>query len=251
MVPLFSKSPSVASQSFELKREDHTEKGAFVAIDVIRYNQLEGHLEHWLHPEERDYFHSLKAPSRRRTYLLGRTAAKTALQNLDITCNPPGVHIKTGIFKDPIPCFPMKNPIHVSISHTASMACALAFPAGHPMALDLEDIQLKRARVMKVHCEEDELRSLKQLGIEDDAASSIIWTAKEAVSKALRTGMTCPFALMKLKSIRADTNGSITGFFDNFAQYQFRSWIMDSRALTIVLPKRSELVFPSQAPKLS
>ncbi|MDC0264497.1 hypothetical protein OAL86_05260, partial [Verrucomicrobia bacterium] len=49
----------------------------------------------------------------------------------------------------------------------------------------------------------------------------------------------------------AHPDGGIRGLFINFCQYQFRSWIIEDKVLSIVLPKRTRLIFSENGPKLT
>ena len=70
---------------------------------------------------------------------------------------------------------------------------------------------------------------------------TMIWTAKEALSKILRCGMTCPFELLAVKELNADC-GIFGGQFENFAQYKFQTWVMGETVLSIVLPRNSTMI---------
>ncbi|MBT6805405.1 MAG: 4-phosphopantetheinyl transferase family protein, partial [Verrucomicrobia bacterium] len=115
----------------------------------------------------------------------------------------------------------------------------------------IEEWDTKRATTMRTQCHTEELHCLEKIGLGSAASGAVGWTAKEAISKALRTGMTCPFKLFGLKSIEAHPDGGITGLFINFCQYQFRSWIIEDKVLSIVLPKRTRLIFSKNGPKLT
>ena len=75
-----------------------------------------------------------------------------------------------------------------------------------------------------------------------DLAATVVWTAKEALSKALRCGMTCPYELLEICGLE-QRDGFFLGRFKNFGQYQFQSWQRGNTVVTIVLPKKTELEF--------
>jgi len=69
--------------------------------------------------------------------------------------------------------------------------------------------------------------------------STALWAAKEASSKALRSGLMSPVEIYNLAEFRAIDSGVLEGVFKNFAQHKVRIWIGSSHALSIVLAKRS------------
>ena len=72
--------------------------------------------------------------------------------------------------------------------------------------------------------------------------ASAIWTAKEAISKALRCGMTCPFQVFEIS--QPDRCGySVSGFFEKFRQYRFLALpVFERYVLGIVVPRHAGLV---------
>jgi 4'-phosphopantetheinyl transferase len=204
-----------------------------------------------LHRNELEYFLPLPAESRRISFLLGRYAAKKALRVHLPDADFPAINILSGIFKNPVVCFPMDYPWQVSITHAGSMACALAFPTVHPMALDLEVIDADRTRVIATQCRESEWRDMEPCGLDRAAACTVLWTAKEAIAKALKTGMTCPFELLEVQSVVRLGERKYQGFYKTLGQYKFYSWIQNNFVLTITLPKKTEIEFASGRPDLA
>ena len=76
-----------------------------------------------------------------------------------------------------------------------------------------------------------------------------LWTAKEALSKALRCGLTCPVELLATEGA-AFRGDAVTGRFRNFGQYRFESVLAGPFAFSIVLPRSSSLS-PGFAPWLA
>ncbi len=237
-------------QTFELRRQEACHTGRFASLGTDSYPALKEHAATILHPEELAYFVPLPAERRRISYLLGRYAAKRALQ--PGLGNPAfaDIRIAPGIFQNPVVCFPMSDPWQVSITHSEAMVCAVAFPAVHPMALDIESIDPERVATMASQCVEAELAEAARLGLEAPAAATLLWTAKEALSKTLHTGLTCPFALFEIQSLERIGECECRGLYKNLAQYRFHSWICGDSVLTLVLPKRTEIVFELGRPSL-
>jgi 4'-phosphopantetheinyl transferase EntD len=201
-----------------------------------------------LHPDEMRYFTPLPAERRRVSFLLGRYAAKMALGA--VLGNPPlaALNIVPGIFNQPVVCYPMEHAWQVSISHSDSLVCAIAFPMVHPMALDIESIDPERTPAMATQCLDSERAELARLGVDVPTAATVLWTAKEALSKTLHTGMTCAFEWFEVNSISRLSGSELQGLYKNLAQYKFHAWIRADCVLTMTLPKRTELRFANGAP---
>jgi 4'-phosphopantetheinyl transferase len=107
------------------------------ADQSLVFDELAGEL---LGPTEFSYFCTLRSACRQQSYLLGRYAAKLALRDLLQESDFRIIEIARGVFDQPIVLFAQKQRWGVTISHTDSLAVALAFQAGHPMGVDAERI---------------------------------------------------------------------------------------------------------------
>ena len=110
------------------------------------------------------------------------------------------------------------------------------------MAVDLEEIDEARTKVMMTQVGRDEGDLARSVCASIDLGATVVWTAKEALSKALRCGMTCPYELLEICGLEA-CDGIYIGRFKNFGQYKFQSWQARNAVVTIVLPKRTEMEF--------
>ena len=132
---------------------------------------------------ERDRLAAFGHPARRRQFVLGRTAARTlAAARLGVA--PADVDL--GVGADGAPEVPG---LHVSIAHTGrESTAALAAVAGGPVGVDLERIAPRRPDLWTRILRPDEHALLDALGGPDDIVQTLLWTMKEAVLKAQRTG---------------------------------------------------------------
>ncbi len=183
---------------------------------------------------------------RRESFMLGRLAAKRALSAFLGEQNLPRIEISSGVFGQPIVYHPTKSGAEISLSHSGGFAVALAFPREHPMALDVETIEDARAATVKseLRFSPSEQAWLDSSAIEPRAAYILLWTAREALSKTLKCGLTCPLELLRLGEIRPAGVGGWQGHYENFHQYACRSWVGACRALTITLPRATEMLPP-------
>ena len=226
--------------SLTLLREDRVRRSYLACAHESQFSDLESECGRILHRNELSYFRTLKFEKRRCTYLLGRYAGKKALSKQLNESDLTEIEIATGIFTQPVVRYPSREHAGVSISHTDSYACALSFPEEHPMGVDLEMARESKVDVMKSQILEEELKLAGRWELNQTHRATIIWTAKEALSKVVRCGMMNPFEGYAIcEPERMDS--SCRGRFRNFGQYKFQSWVLDSFVLTIVLPKKTQI----------
>lgn len=231
------------SVSVKLRREGYEACGSLAWIQTSQFKCIAEWAGEFLHPEELEIFRAFKVERRQISYLLGRYTAKSALGK----CVGPGFEasravIALGIFNQPVVQCHALRPLGVSISHSDRLVCSLAYPEEHPMAIDVEEIDEARTKVMMTQIGRDEGALAQSVCTSLDVAATVVWTAKEALSKALRCGMTCPYELLEICGLEV-RDGVYTGRFKNFGQYKFQSWRRGDSVITIVLPKMTGMEF--------
>jgi 4'-phosphopantetheinyl transferase len=193
-----------------------------------------------LGPTEFAYFSTLPFGPRRRRYLLGRYAAKLNLRDLLQESDFRIIEIGRGVFDQPIVLFGQKQGWGVTISHTDSLALALAFPAGHPMGIDAERIDSTYFETILSQLSEREIEWIETVDVEGKPGlATALWTSKEALSKILCTGLTSPMQIYSLAEFNLTRLGTWEGLFQNFSQYKAMASLGSSYALSIVLPRNS------------
>jgi phosphopantetheinyl transferase len=198
--------------------------------------------ENILGPREVAYFSSIRFVRRQQSFLLGRYAAKLALRDLVEEPDLKAIEITRGVFEQPIVHCTGRHGWCVTISHTESLTVALAFPSGHPMGVDTERIDSARTDTILSQLSDQEIRWVEAAGTNRLEIPTALWTAKEALSKVLHTGLMSPVQIYNLSEFRPIASGAWEGLFHNFGQYKANSWTGPTHALSIVLPKRSALV---------
>jgi 4'-phosphopantetheinyl transferase len=235
----FSRSKSSGGKSSGRTSPEKSDYHATLAWALRdEYELLARTCDAFLHPNELSHFRSLSFERRQRSYLLGRYAAKQALMQLGQFANPAQVEIAAGVFSQPVVRPGMAEPTAVSISHSEHMACALAYHELHPVAIDVEDTVPDRTAVMTTQILPRELERAADAWRSAPNHAAMIWTAKEALSKVLRCGMTCPYELLAVSDLTAEQR-MFGGQFENFTQYRFQTWIMGESVLSIVCPRNS------------
>ncbi len=217
-----------------------------------------------LHENELRTYEGLRFERRRDEFLLGRFVAKVALGEYLGERDWATLEVVNGIFQQPLvrhervpgepgpPGFPWTpstrsgNPrvgsslAAVCLTHSGGAAAAVAFPAAHPLAIDLERLEPDRLGTLQTQVSLAEVDTATLSPDEALRRVTQLWTAKEALSKVLRCGLTTPFEVLAVESV-VFRNGSAEGRFRNFGQYRFESSIVGGFAFAIVLPRKSSL----------
>jgi 4'-phosphopantetheinyl transferase len=192
-----------------------------------------------LSTDEAAYFSTLRFARRQESYLLGRYAAKVALSKVLAESDLKAIEIERGVFEQPILRCNGNGRWDITISHAGSLAVVLAYPTGHPMGIDIERIDPASHETILSQLSEQERKWLQVSVRRKLEIATALWAAKEALSKALRSGLMSPVEIYSLAEFRDVEPGVLEGYFENFAQYKAIIWIGSSHALSIVLPKRS------------
>ncbi|MBP9691776.1 MAG: 4'-phosphopantetheinyl transferase superfamily protein [Alphaproteobacteria bacterium] len=207
-------------------------------LSHVSFQNLKEDPSSFLHPLEEAYFSGLSHPRRQHSYLLGRYCAKQAIKAYCNDVDLKDIAIESGIFDHPVVTYMPGSPLQVSISHTDTLGTALAFPEIHPMAIDVEAICPSKADAIKSQLSPAEQKLWFYLRKEksDEATQlTVLWTVKEALSKALKCGLTVPFEVLEIEIIR-EQEGFVISTFKNFKQYQALSFCLDAHVCSIVYP---------------
>ncbi len=223
---------------------------AFLCFSCNKLDILKDNKETFLHSEELDYFKTLSFKKRQKSYLLGKFCAKKALLlPLAVTRNEKALSsilIRSGVFEHPVVIYPDSENHQISISHSGDWGAAIAYPAVHPMAVDIETIDPGRLKTIATMLTSSEKDMLKKLPVPKASAYTILWTIKEGLSKLLKTGRHAPFDIYEVKKLDYLEN-CLTSSFIKFGQYKATSFIFSGMACSIISPLESEFDLDIQA----
>ncbi len=228
----------IYNQPLELVRPEGSYQAALCFCMMESMTDYEDIVKH-LHPEERAYYHALKFEKRIKSYLMGRFVAKQAVAALIHEGNLADIWIQSGIFTQPVVVSNQPN-IQVSVSHCADFGAALAFPEAHPMGIDIEEIYQDKREVLERQITGFEAEQLKSFSAAYDTGLMLLWTAKEALSKVLKTGLMTPFQIFEISKIEV-CGDYFMSYYKNFAQYKVISFTMDGYMCSIVHPMKTKL----------
>ena len=143
-----------------------------------------------LHPAENATALIMASEIRRASYINGRQAAKLAILRLFPELEAAAVNIETGTLGEPI-ATGLPGPYAVSLAHSEHHAAGLCFPSVMPMGVDIETPGAKNGETILSTLSAHEKSLLKG---EQDSLDylHVLWTAKEAVGKAIRLGFRIP-----------------------------------------------------------
>ena len=194
--------------------------------------------EGWLDPRELARI-DRAVERRRREFVLGRLAAKTALAVWHDHAALGAFAIVPGAFEQPVVLG--NSAADVTLAHATGAAVAVAHERGHPVGVDLETIDPQRLGAVRSEVAAAELPPRRGAATDETVGLFLIWSAKEALSKALRCGLTCPFALLAVADPRLDDAGVCAGTFAHFGQYQFVAWPAGTRTFALACSRNARL----------
>lgn len=192
-----------------------------------------------LRGSELEYYAGLVHRRRQESFLVGRWVAKHAVASWTGQGDVGSVEIARGVFDQPLVRGVGSEGCRISLSHDDRWAAALVFPEAHPMGLDVETVDPERVETIV-----GQLTSLERgwMGSapDPDLCATALWTAREALSKAVGCGLTVPSPVLALKDFVEVGPGIWTGTFVQFSQYQARTVMAGRTLVSIVLPRRSD-----------
>jgi len=201
--------------------------------------ELESNLPE-LHSKELENYHSFKYDRRKISYLLGRLSAKRAIHGLTNYNKFNNIFIDSAVFEFPVvKCLALQN-IQISISHCNNIGLSIAFPEDHPMGIDFEEINEDQTEVLRDYLTLKEIKLVKSLFSKEVLGYTLIWSAKEALSKIFKTGLMIDFKLLELNKItKKDEVWEST--FTHCGQYKAISYFSEKYIYSLVLPKNTSL----------
>jgi 4'-phosphopantetheinyl transferase len=209
---------------------------SFIKEDILAL----GNFLSLLHPNERKYYDSLKYERRKSSYLLGRVSAKIAIIDIVNGEDPESIFIDSGVFSFPVVKTTKNLNIQVTITHCDKIGLAVAFPEAHPIGIDLERLDKTKIEAMKSSITINELNLLTTCNLIEKTGCPLIWTAKEGLSKIIKTGLTIDFKLLEIKTVEKIGEVYLSTFHHLF-QYKAISCFSGSYVCSIILPKNTSV----------
>jgi phosphopantetheinyl transferase len=196
----------------------------------------------WLHPNEIKYVKQLHYDKRIQSYLIGRIAAKYAINYL--TSTPMNkICLTNGLMGQPIINNGDTN-LQISISHCQNIGAALTFQESFPMGIDIEYIQGVNNEPLKCALNDHEKQLLQLLDKEhEDDLLTAIWSAKEAIAKLLKTGFTISYDVFAVNKLELHKNYFKISF-NNFPKYEVMAIKINTYIFSIAYFQNMEFLLP-------
>lgn len=228
--------------SLKLIREEEESLTAWLCLSKKTLLELEQSMFDWIHPEEKSTADRLTFPKRKISYLLGRYSAKRALAEINPT-SLKKIFVGEGVFNHPLLHGTVSKELQISIAHTKEVGAALIFNEAQPMAIDIESNDGEHSSTI-----ESQLTPIEKDFLKHQWSSTFginpypwIWTAKEALGKVLKTGLTTPMSLFLIKELEVE-DSFIKATYENFPQYKVLSFLWNEIIVSIVLPKKTKMI---------
>jgi len=223
-------------QSLLLRHGRIEQRVCFAVVDAVP-------AEEFLSEREQAQLGEYKFAKKKQDFLFGRLAAKSAIGALIPERDLRRIEIRAGEQGQPLIQHPQAGSAEVTVSHSHGIAVALAYTAAYPMGIDLETVSAVSAGTImdKLGISAAEQAWLAAAGVDDATACCVLWTAREALGKALKVGLDRPLGALSLNEICAVGDGSWIGRYLNYPQCQCLIQARGGRVLSLAMPGNAEL----------
>ena len=238
-------------QELILRRGHDERRAVFCAVNDSALQPFAAAPETLLSSAETARLDAMQFAQKRRGFLLGRLAAKTALGAMLAETDWRNIDIRPGVFGQPLVGHPRALGVDVTVSHSHGTAVALAYPADWPLGIDLETVADDAAAAVLAELDPspDETAWLASGALGKSAACGVLWAAREALGKAMKTGVNCPLGILSLCAIQAadPPSGASTGTvawcgaYTNFPQSGWHAQVCGGRVLLLAVPGEIEI----------
>ena len=225
--------------ALDLCRQPRWSERAYLCWSMASFGQLTRTRDQFLDVSERALDRDW-APRRQLSFLRGRRCAKQALGQLCLERDLTAFSILPGVFGQPVVHSRKEAHAEISIAHTDALAVALAFPKGHPMAVDVEQVTTENAAVIRQQLTVREWDLARNSFDSEQEAAVLCWVMKEALAKVLLTGLTTPIAIYEIAEL-SSAGTQWECLFKNFMQYKAHAFFLAGHVCAFVCPKNTKL----------
>jgi len=190
----------------------------------------------FLSDEEADIYKEFKVDKRRNEFLAGRYIAKECVRQVFPQLSANLINIIHGVWGFPL--IHTENLYHstVSIAHTDNYAAALfqtdnRYPAG----IDIEEISEANISALEHFITEKERDLISAENFSMLKSLHIMWSAKEAVAKALKLGFNVPEDLYIISAIEMQEK-MFHLYFEKLPMLKVVGWLQDDISICIAYP---------------
>lgn len=213
---------------------------SFVYITINR-NFNDAIINEYFDYNEIESLDQYKLQKRKCEFIYSRIASKIAISNFIGIDDYKRIHILKGCLNQPIVKIDNYfDNIEISLSHNNNSVVAISFKEDFPCGIDIEEIKEKNTKIIYEVLTNNEKNLIDEYSKEKkEIYTTNIWTAKEAVSKALKLGFSSGFEILEVENIDFDSE-FINGRYKTLKQYKYISKIINNNICTIAYPKVNE-----------
>lgn len=190
-----------------------------------------------LSDSERRLCEGFASESRKASFVAGRVCAKGALGQLMSVSSFAEIDIQTGVLGQPVVFYIPQCGYQVSISHTKGRAIAIAYSESHPMAVDIEQLRASSEHAIVKYITSEEVVLASSLS--EPWIYLLMWSARESVSKVLRTGLMASGLVYQINDVRSVSPQIYELLFTHLFQYKVLGFVLDDYVITLCLPKHT------------
>jgi phosphopantetheinyl transferase len=157
------------------------------------------------------------------------------------------VSLLKGVFGHPVivaNLFLLMN-VGISITHTDKTFGILLFDQLHPMGIDIETKTNTDSEFLETYLTESEIKMIKES--EGVLSKEIFFSAKESLSKILKTGLTSPLEVYEISKVDMDQD-YISLFYKNFSQYKSTVVLVNDEIRSVTFPINSTKIIEGEYP---
>ncbi len=220
---------------------NHNEKKTEISLCLVKAkNEKECEsLKRVLSKQEQYLFRKIKYNHRKVSFLLGRYAAKMAVKSFLEKEDLTNIVINYGIFSYPILQTKVFFNCDLSISHCGNTGVGVVFEKNILLGIDIQEIRDLFLVDNNIFLTENEKKLINRAQ-HPMILATIVWTAKEALGKAIKTGLNVSLSVLEVKSVNIHECESICTF-SCFSQYKAISVIANHYIFTVVIPSELDM----------
>ena len=216
-----------------------------VSISRLADFHIQESMPDFLNINEEKYYSGLHHERKKKSYLLGRHAAKVAVKAALNLENLKDAEISNGIFEQPVIRCKKNISSQISLSHCDNIGIAIVFPDTLIVGVDIEKVNIQRYHLLRKLISDSEKSILLEESESNIKMLTVMWSVKEALSKCIKTGFTIPMSFFEIKNL-SHKNEVFTGHFIHFIQYQYVAFEQDNYVIAIVYPSQMQMKIPDK-----
>ncbi len=190
-----------------------------------------------LSDQEREIADNFSSHSRAKEFAAGRYCIKDAFAVYTSGTKPQNITTSAGVWGNP---YIEGSDLNISIAHTDKCVIAVCTSGSFPIGIDIEEYKSSNDELIISQLSDTE-KKIAAVSSLDSEALHILWAAKEAASKLLRTGFRLPMSLFEVSNIIQEQEIWHV-YFDSLEVLSVIAANTKSRIVALALPTGSIIV---------